>query len=53
MGKKLKRGIVLTFVLVIGGVLLSQWFFNGQQEDVYSSMREKYGFTTDNADVQA
>ena len=53
MGKKLKRGILLTFVLVIGGVLLSQWFFNGQQEDVYSSMREKYGFTTVNADVQA
>ncbi len=53
MGKKLKRGILLVFVLVIGGVLLSQWFFNGQQEYVYSSMREKYGFTTVNADVQA
>ena len=53
MGKKLKRGILLTFVLVIGGVLLSQWFFNGQQEDVYSSMREKYGFTTTDAEVQA
>lgn len=48
---KFKRGIAMVSVLVIGSAILSQWFFTGNQEDVYSSMKEKYGITSVSTEV--
>lgn len=53
MAKKtnFKKGIAILSVLAIGSFTLSQWFFTGNQEDVYSSMKEKYGITSTTTEV--